>query len=108
LHAIPSNLHNAFFMTFDQGEFNFDAPSSDAGWRRWREELDSKKREFESRWGIILGKRVVVSLRNHAKPLCGLIEWIEPPATHRHLPPQFRMRGLEFGPDEIESLAQDD
>ena len=94
-------------MTFDQGEFNFDASGSEAGWRRWREELEEKKRAFESRWGVILGKRVSVSLRNHAKPVSGLIEWIEPPSAHRDQPPRFRLRGLEFGPDEIESLVQE-
>ena len=94
-------------MTFDQGEFNFDAPGNDAGWRRWREELEEKKREFESRWGVILGKRVSVSLRNHAKPVCGLIEWIEPPNDQRDQPPRFRIRSLEFGPDEIESLVRE-
>lgn len=95
-------------MPFDQGQFDFDAPGSDAGWRRWREELEEKKRVFESRWGVVLGKRVVVSLREYAKPLSGKIEWIEPPANERHLPPRFRMRGLEFGPTEIESVVQED
>lgn len=94
-------------MPFDQGEFNFDAPGSDAGWRRWREELEEKKREFESRWGVVLGKRVTVSLRHHAKPVSGMIEWIEPPSAQRDHPPRFRLRGLEFGPDEIESLVQE-
>jgi hypothetical protein len=95
-------------MPFDQGQFDFDAPGSDAGWRRWREELEEKKRAFESRWGVVLGKRVVVCLRDHAKPLTGRVEWIEPVASERHLPPRFRLRGLEFGPADIESMVQEE
>ena len=94
-------------MPFDQGQFDFDAPGSDAGWRRWRVELEEKKRAFESRWGVVLGRRVTVCLRDHAKPLSGTIEWIEPPANQRHLPPRFRLRGMEFSPSEIESLIQE-
>lgn len=94
-------------MSFDQGQFNFDAPGSEAGWRRWREELDEKKRAFELRWGVVLGKRVTVWLKDHAKPLCGLIEWVEPKHGRANDPPRFRLRGLEFGHEEIESIVQE-
>lgn len=93
-------------MSFDQGEFDFNAPGSEDGWRRRWHELEEKKRAFESRWGVVLGKQVVVSLVDHMKPLHGQIEWIEPPANERHLPPRFRLCGLEFGPSEIESIIQ--
>lgn len=56
-------------MSFDQGEFNFNAKGSGDGYRKWREELDARKRAFESLWGVVLGKPVTVSLRHHAKPL---------------------------------------
>jgi hypothetical protein len=95
-------------MSFDQGQFNFDAPGSDAGWRRWREELDEKKRAFESRWGVVLGKRVIVSLRNHAKPLRGMLEWIDEGRGGKNAPPRFRLRGAEFGHEEIESIVQEE
>lgn len=94
-------------MSFDQGEFNFEAKGSEAGYRRWREELDERKRAFESRWGVSLGKRVTVSLKNHAKPLVGLLDVIQLPGSSRNAPPRFRLRGLEFGVDEIESLIQE-
>ena len=94
-------------MSFDQGEFNFDAQGSDAGWRRWREELEAKKRAFESRWGVVLGKRVTVWLKDHAKPLTGMIEWQEPPRAEGDTPPRFKLRGLEFGVGEIESMVQE-
>jgi len=95
-------------MPFDQGQFNFDAPGSDAGWRRWREELDEKKRAFESRWGVVLGKRVTVSLADHAKPLTGMLEWLEPGKGGGNAPPRFKLRGLEFGVGEIESIVQEE
>jgi hypothetical protein len=95
-------------MPFDQGEFNFDAQGDYTGWRRWREKLDARKRAFETRWGVVLGKRVTLWLKDHAKPVVGIIEIIEPPANQRHLPPTFRIRGLEFGPDEIESLTREE
>lgn len=94
-------------MSIDQGEFNFDANGNDAGWRRWREELEERKRAFESRWGVVLGRRVTVWLKDHAKPLSGMIEWREPPRTERNAPPRFKLRGLEFGVGEIESIVQE-
>jgi hypothetical protein len=93
-------------MDFDQGEFNFNAKGSEDGFRRWREELDAKKRAFESRWGVILSKRVSVSLKNHAKPIVGLLEWNSGKKTDPSAPPVFRIRSLEFGALEIESIVQ--
>jgi hypothetical protein len=61
-------------MNFDQGEFNFAVDGPEDGYRKWREELDAKKRAFESRWGVVLGRRVSVSLTDHAKPLSGMLE----------------------------------
>ena len=95
-------------MDFDQGEFNFNAKGSEEGVRKWREELDAKKRAFESRWGVILSRRVSVSLKNHAKPLTGVLEWIQDPKKKGDAPPVFRLRGLEFTPVEIESIIQVD
>lgn len=94
-------------MNFDQGEFNFDAKSSEEGFRRWREELDAKKRDFETRWGVILSKRVSVSLRDHAKPVTGLLEWVRTPKARPDDPPRFRIRSIEFGLAEIESIVQE-
>lgn len=95
-------------MDFDQGEFNFDAKGSEEGFRKWREELDAKKRAFETRWGVILSRRVCVSLRNHAKPLTGILEWHPAPKKQRDAVPVFRLKGLEFAPSEIESIVQVD
>lgn len=95
-------------MDFNQGEFNFDAKGSEAGFRKWREELDAKKRAFETRWGVILSRLVCVSLRDHAKPLSGMIEWISDAKKTRDSSPTLRLKGLEFTPAEIESIVQVD
>lgn len=94
-------------MPFDQGQFDFDAPGSDAGWRRWREQLEAEQRAFEARWGVVLGKRVTVWLRDHAKPLSGMLEWLHGPKARPDSPPRFRLRGMEFELGEIESIVQD-
>lgn len=88
-------------MDFNQGEFNFDARGDESGFRKWREELDAKKRDFETRWGVILGKTVEVSLREYAKPLTGTLEWIDGGKDDE---PRFRIRRLEFAVSEIESI----
>jgi hypothetical protein len=95
-------------MPFDQGQFDFDAPGSDAGWRRWREQLAAQQRDFESRWGVVLGKRVTVWLAYHAKPLSGRLEWLQPAKARPDSPPRFRLRGVEFEVGEIESIVQDE
>lgn len=93
---------------FDQGEFNFAAKGSEDGYRKWREELDAKKRAFEARWGVILSRRVSVSLKDHAKPLVGILELVSDPKKRDASRPLFRLKGLEFTPAEIESIVQVD
>ncbi len=95
-------------MNFDQGQFNFEAAGSEDGFRKWREELDAKKRAFETRWGVILSRRVRVSLVDHAKPLTGILELVSDSKRNPTDPPHFRLRGLEFTPSEIESIVQHD
>lgn len=61
-------------MDFNQGELNFDSPANDAnGYQKWRDEMDARKREIESRYGIILGKPVVLQLIGEVKPLQGIL-----------------------------------
>ncbi len=95
-------------MSFNQGEFNFDAKGSEEGFRKWREELDAKKRAFETRWGVILNRRVRVTLADFAKPLTGILEWVENPKKDPRHPPVFRLKGVEFGVGDIESIVQED
>lgn len=95
-------------MDFNQGQFNFDAQGSDDGFRKWREELDGKKRAFEGRWGVILNRRVRVTLVDFVKPLTGVLEWVQEPKKGAHHSPKFRLNGVEFGVGDIESIVQED
>jgi hypothetical protein len=90
---------------FDQGEFNFDATEPEDGYRRWREELVAAQRAFEERWGVILGKRVSVSLRDHAKPLVGKLSIVRRKGVISN-PPELELRGLHFYPSEIVAIHQ--
>ncbi len=95
-------------MNFDQGQFNFDAKGAEDGYRKWREELDEKKRAFELRWGVILSRRVCVSLKDHVKPLQGILEWVNDSKRGHDASPLFRLRGVQFSVGEIESIIQEE
>jgi len=95
-------------IRFDQGEFNFDAKGSEDGYRKWRQELEAKQHAFEARWGVILSRRVSVTLKDHAKPICGILELIADPKNRNASRPLLRLKGLEFTPAEIESIVQVD
>lgn len=94
-------------MSFDQGQFNFDANGSEDGYRKWREELDTERKAFERRWGVILSRRVEVMLEHHEKPLVGLLRVI-PQKKKSKGPPEFEMSGLQFSADQIRSIVQVD
>jgi hypothetical protein len=93
-------------MDINQGEFDFAAQGTNAGWEKWRQQLDDRKRAFEERWGIILEKSVTVTLRDYAHPFIGIIT-IEPksqtsaPSTQ----PLFRVGHVTFHTEEIVSLT---
>ncbi len=93
-------------MNFDQGQFNFNAKGPEDGYRKWREELDAKKRVFEIRWGVILGRTVRVTLRDHVKPLTGILEWVTDPKLAKPKSPQFQLKDVRFTVSEIESIVQ--
>lgn len=94
-------------MAFDQGRFNFDANGPEDGYRKWREELDAKKRAFENRWGVILQRRVRVTLTGFSKSITGILEWVDETKRGPNQPPVFRMKGLEFTSKDIESIVQE-
>lgn len=95
-------------MSFDQGQFNFDANGPELGYRRWLEELDAARLAFERRWGVILSHRVSVVLEDHEKPLIGLLRVVSDPNMKRSGPPEFEMSGRRFRAREIQSIVQMD
>jgi len=91
---------------FDQGCFNFEAKGDESGYQRWQEELDARKRAFETRWGVILGRRVQLELRDHKRPLTGIIHLTpDPTRPAGESQPIFRIGSIPFSPSEIESLV---
>jgi hypothetical protein len=93
-------------MDFNQGELNFDSPASDStGYQKWRYEMDARKREIESRYGIILGKPVHHQLLGEDKPLQGILTIASNslPKIRSQLLLQLGKR--EFALAQIESIA---
>ena len=95
-------------MNSDQGQFNFDGNGTEDGYRRWRDELDSARLAFERRWGVILNRRVSVTLEDHHKPLVGVLRVVSDLKTKRSGPPEFEMAGLKFRATSIRSVVQMD
>ena len=86
----------------NNGEFDFDAPANDSGYRQWQEEIDSQKKAIEHRWGVILGRRVRLQLKGYDKAVEGVIR-VE---NHTRKTPLLRINDLRFTPAEIDTLSQ--
>ncbi len=95
-------------MSFDQGQFNFDAARDEDGYRHWREEMDEQKRAFETRWGIILGRRVSLKLMSRDLPLEGIINLMSDDGKNKGAPIRLSLKGFVFSPNEIESIMRID
>lgn len=93
-------------LDFDQGMFNFDAAGPEDGWRNWRRELDQKRQAFESRHGVILGRRVIVQLNGHDKPVEGIIHIVPPQPDDPPDHIRFTIRSIEFHPREVLSIVR--
>jgi hypothetical protein len=93
-------------MNFDQGELDFLGNGSEAGHRKWLLELETKKRAFETRFGVILGRRVRLQLAGELEPLEGMIRLVsnEPGSPGSKL--RFQLGNREFTTKEIESIIR--
>ena len=93
-------------MDFNQGELDFDQPNDGSGYQKWQEELDRRKKEFESRYGIILGTRVRLILIGEDTPLEGMITIAtsKTPKNRAALP--LRLGHREFTLAQIESVLR--
>jgi len=76
-------------MNLEQGEIDFTADNPEDGYKNWLKELIKHQRELESRWGIILGKKVRVYLRDYDHPFEGVIS-IDKQASSKTKPNQAR------------------
>lgn len=95
-------------MNFDQGEFDLSGNGSEEGHRKWQQELDAKKRAFESRYGVILGRRVRVQLAGELNPLEGMIHLISKDTRQPGSKLRFQLGSREFIASEIESIIRID
>jgi hypothetical protein len=92
-------------MNFDQGEFDLSGGGSEDGHRKWLRDLEEKKRAFEVRHGVIIGRRVRVQLRGELNPLCGMIYLVSQKTPHSSAQIRLSLGNREFTPLEIESLV---
>jgi hypothetical protein len=47
-----------------------------------------------------------VTLRDHVKPLTGILEWVTDPKLAKPKSPQFQLKDVRFTVSEIESIVQ--
>ncbi len=95
-------------MNFDQGELDLSGNGSEEGHRKWQQELDAKKRAFESRFGVILGRRVRLQLAGELNPLEGTIYLISKDMKLPGNKLRFQLGTREFIASEIESVIRID
>ena len=93
-------------MNFDQGELDLTGNGSNDGHQKWLRDLEERKRAFEMRYGVIVGRRVRVQLIGEMNPMDGMIHVVsQKPGT-----PASKLRLLmgrrEFCPTEIESIIR--
>ena len=95
-------------MNFDQGEFDLSGNGSEEGHRKWQQELESKKRAFETRYGVILGRRVRVQLAGELNPLEGMIHLISKDTRLPGAKLRLQLGTREFTASEMESIIRID
>ena len=93
-------------MDFDQGELNFDQPNDGSGYRKWQEELDSRKKAIESKYGIILGKPVILYLIDEDQPLQGILTIISKSLPEKRSQLLLQPGKRQFTLAEIESITR--
>lgn len=93
-------------MTFNQGTFDFTATGSETGYARWQERLDAERRALESRWGVILDRRVSLKLTSFEHPFVGVVSIRPRPRSGASKALLLRINDVEFTPAEIESVVR--
>ena len=93
-------------MNFDQGELDLSGDGSDEGHRKWLRDLEERKRVFELRYGVIIGRRVRVQLAGELNPIVGMIHVVSQKPALPAAKLRLVMGRREFGPAEIESIVR--
>lgn len=93
-------------MNFDQGELDLSGKGSEKGHGQWLLELEEKKRAFEVRYGVMIGRRVRVQLIGETYPLEGMIYLISQKTPPSAIKLRLGLGSREFTPLEIESIVR--
>lgn len=85
----------------DQGSFDFDQAGDESGFRQWQGGNETRKKEIEAEFGLILGKRVRLNLRQINKEVEGIIYYrLEKNKV------VLSIGTFEFAPDDIVSMVR--
>jgi len=93
-------------MDFNQGEFDLSGNGSEEGYRKWQLDLDERKRVFEVRHGVLIGRRVCVRLIGELNPLEGMIYLVSPKTPQSTAQIRLSLGNREFTPRQIESIVR--
>ncbi len=93
-------------MDFNQGELDFNQPNDGSGYRKWQEELNARKKEIESRYGIIIGKPVILTLIGEDIPLQGTLTIISKTLPQIRSQLLLQLGKRQFTLAEIESISR--
>lgn len=101
-----SSEPNTLSMDFNQGEFDLSGNGTEEGYRKWQLDLDEKKRAFEVRHGVLIGRRVRVQLVGELNPLEGMIYLVSPKTPQTAAQIRLSLGNREFTPRQIESIVR--
>lgn len=93
-------------MDFNQGELNFNQDPSQQGYQKWQQELDIRKKEIESRYGIIIGKPVILTLTGEDKTLQGILSIASKKLPKIRSQILLQLNSRQFTLSQIESISR--
>jgi hypothetical protein len=105
-HIGFSSAPTDVIMDFNQGEFDLSGNGSEEGYRKWQLDLDEKKRAFEVRHGVLIGRKVRVQLIGELNPLEGMIYLVSPKTPQSGAQIRLSLGNREFTPRQIESIVR--
>ncbi len=93
-------------MNHNQGTFNFDSDDNKSGYDNWQEELATRVKQLETRYGIIIGSKVRIILHGENKPLDGIITICDSKEPQNRSQLRLRIASRIITLAEIESITR--
>ena len=88
-----------------QGLLDFDSGNTN-GFDNWREQREERLQLIRSEWGVPVGQRVRIKLREFDHDFTGILMLAEEPLKiDRRLPLLLKIRNLAIGPGDIEHYS---